>query len=367
MTPAPMNILVVDDMAKNLLAMQALLEHDDVNVLTAADGTQALELLLSHDVGLALLDVQMPGMDGYALAELMRGSPRTRPVPIIFVTAFAPDEQRSFRGYESGAVDFLYKPVDSRVLRSKVRVFLELHRQRAQLAQRMAELERVTRLNALMIGALSHDIRTPLAALTLTAELVSRRHDLPAMQQAGARLKGATLMLSRQVDHLVNLASLPTLGETPQLERVDLGALVAARLKSLGPLTGGQLSDGAVVPEVQGDCTAMCDPVMVSRAVDHLLLMAMTHGAGQRTQLEVDGNSRRAVTLRLKLPEALGETAQHYLFGAGMPEPGMPSSRVGPGLDAAERVARAHGGSLAGRSNAREGTLLEMMLPRDLH
>jgi two-component system, sensor histidine kinase and response regulator len=363
MTMAPMNILVVDDIEKNLLAMRALLDGDGVQVLTAADGQQALELLLTHDVGLALLDVQMPGMDGYALAELMRGSARTRPVPIIFVTAFAPDEQRSFRGYETGAVDFLYKPVDPRVLRSKVQVFLDLHRQRDQLARRMAELERVTRLNALMIGALSHDIRTPLAALAMTAELVSRRHDVPAMQQAGARLKAATLMLSRQVDHLVNLASLPTLGDTPQLEQVDLGALVTARLQSFSPLAGAQPPAAA---DVQGDNTGMFDPVMVARAVDHLLLIAMTHGAGQPLQVEVQGDSRRAVMLRLKLPEALAETAQQYLFGAGMPEPGRPSSRMGTGLEVAERVARAHGGSVAGRSNAREGTVFELMLPRDL-
>jgi CheY-like chemotaxis protein len=363
MTKTPMTVLVVDDMSKNLLAMQALLQGDELQVLTATDGAQALELLLTHEVGLALVDVQMPGMDGYALAELMRGSARTRPVPIIFVTAFAPDEQRSFRGYESGAVDFLYKPVDPRVLRSKVQVFLELHRQRSQLAQRMAELERLARLNAVMIGALSHDIRAPLAALTLNAELVSRRHELPAMQQAGARLKAATLMLGRQVDHLVNLASLPTLGETPERSLGDLAALVTVRLRSLQPLGGAQLP---AVLELEGDSLVAFDAAMVARAVDHLLLLALTHGGAQPLRVQVDGSSRRAVTLRLTWPEALDADAQQHLFGAELPEPGMPPSRVGPGLDPAERVARAHGGSVIGRSGPREGTLFELMLPRDL-
>ncbi|MES2716375.1 MAG: hybrid sensor histidine kinase/response regulator [Pseudomonadota bacterium] len=363
MTLAPMNILVVDDMAKNLLAMQALLQRDEVRVLTAADGPAALELLLTHDIGLALLDVQMPGMDGYALAELMRGSARTRPVPIIFVTAFAPDEQRSFRGYESGAVDFLYKPVDPRVLRSKVQVFLELHQQRGQLAQRMAELERLGRLNALMIGALSHDIRTPLAALTLNAELVQRKAELPALQQAGARLKAATSMLSRQVDHLVNLATLPTLQMQPEPTPGDLAALVGERMAALLPPEGDA---SAPRLQVSGDGKASFDAGMLARAVDHLLLLAINHGGGQPLQVQVDGESRRAVVLRLRLLQPLGEQSQRHLFGAAMPGPGMPTSCVGPGLDDVEQVARAHGGSVIGRSNPREGTLLELMLPRDL-
>ena len=363
MTLAPMNILVVDDMPKNLLAMQALLARDEVCVLTAASGAQALELLLAHDIGLALLDVQMPGMDGYALAALMRGSARTRPVPIIFVTAVAPDEQRSFRGYESGAVDFLYKPVDPHVLRSKVQVFLALHQQRGLLAQRMAELERVSRLNALMLGALTHDIRTPLAALTLNAELVIRKAELPSLLQAGARLKAATAMLSRQVDHLVNLATMPTLQMQPQPSHGDLGTLVAERLAAIAPPDG---ESGCASLRTSGDCSVMFDAGMLTRAVDHLLLLAFTHGGGQPVQVEVDGDARRAVMLRLRMAQALSEPSQRHLFGSQMPEPGMPPARVGPGLDDAERVARLHGGSLIGRSIPSEGSVFELMLPREL-
>ena len=99
--------------------LSALLRRDDVEVLTARSGSEALELLLVHDVALALLDVQMPEMDGFELAELMRGSERTRQVPIIFVTAAARDQHRLFKGYESGAVDFLYKPIEPHILREQ--------------------------------------------------------------------------------------------------------------------------------------------------------------------------------------------------------------------------------------------------------
>lgn len=137
---APVPFLLVDDLEENLLSLEALLRRDDILLLKARSGDQALELLLQNDVALALVDVQMPGLDGFELAELMRGNERTRRIPIIFVTAGTADGQRRFRGYEAGAVDFIQKPIEPDILRSKVDVFFELYRQRQQLAMQRDEL-----------------------------------------------------------------------------------------------------------------------------------------------------------------------------------------------------------------------------------
>lgn len=145
----PVKIIAVDDVAENLTALEALLGREDVEIVKARSGVEALEALLVHDVALALLDVQMPGMDGFELAELMRGTERTRRVPIIFVTAVGTDERRRFRGYESGAVDYLFKPVDPHIVRSKVEIFIELFRQREELArQRDDHAAALARLHA---------------------------------------------------------------------------------------------------------------------------------------------------------------------------------------------------------------------------
>src|SRR4051812_19602618 len=112
----PVKFLIVDDIEENLVALEALLRREGLEILRARSGDEALELLLVHDVALALLDVQMPDMDGFALAELMRGAQRTRHVPIIFVTAAPQEQHREFRGYDAGAVDFLFKPIDPRIL-----------------------------------------------------------------------------------------------------------------------------------------------------------------------------------------------------------------------------------------------------------
>ena len=128
-------ILLVDDLEENLIAMAALLRAPEARVLMARSGADALEILLLNEVALALVDVQMPDMDGFELAELMRGSERTRHVPIVFVTAGAHDRQRQFKGFNFGAIDFLYKPVEPHVLTSKVAVFVELFRQKKALAR----------------------------------------------------------------------------------------------------------------------------------------------------------------------------------------------------------------------------------------
>src|SRR6201993_5236200 len=131
---ARVKCLLVDDLDENLLALSALLRREDVEILQARSGAEALELLLVQDVALALLDVQMPDMDGFELAELMRGAERTKHVPIIFVTAGARDPRRVFKGYETGAVDFLFKPIEPMILKGKTDVFFELYRQRRELS-----------------------------------------------------------------------------------------------------------------------------------------------------------------------------------------------------------------------------------------
>ena len=133
--------LIVDDLEENLLALEALLTRDGLGFLRARSGDEALELLLKHEVALALLDVQMPGMDGFQLAEFMRGNERTRHIPIIFLTAGSADTQRRFRGYEAGAVDFIQKPIEPDILRSKAEIFFDLACQRQLLAGAADRLE----------------------------------------------------------------------------------------------------------------------------------------------------------------------------------------------------------------------------------
>jgi two-component system, NtrC family, sensor kinase len=135
------NVLIVDDVEANLVALEALLDNLDCEVVRARSGNDALRQLLKRQFAVMLLDVQMPGMDGYEVALHARQNPSTREIPIIFLTATHNSEDNVLRGYGSGAVDFLFKPLNSAILRSKVRVFLELATSRSQIADAKAVLE----------------------------------------------------------------------------------------------------------------------------------------------------------------------------------------------------------------------------------
>ena len=366
-SPSPLKVLVVvgDPLVRPFI--EANLVTQAVTVLTADAGPSALALLQTQDVSLALVDAQLPGMDGYALARAMRGSARSRHVPIIFLIPpghDVPAPLQAFGGGDAGAIDFLYKPVDALVLTGKVKVFGDLHRQHRLLAQRMTELDRASQLNALMLAALSHDIRTPLASLLLNAEIVMRRADSPGMRQAGERIKMSATTLGRLVDHLVNLSHLPSDSLRPEMAPGDLGALAAGRVKAA---VESKAEGPPITLTIDGDTRATFDSALLAQAVDQLVLLSTTHGNGQPVALSVSGRAQHAVILHITVAVVLADAVQLHLFGGGPAIKGLPASRVGPGLDAAERIARAHGGSLIGRSREAGGTLFELVLPRSGH
>ncbi|SIO12176.1 GGDEF domain-containing response regulator [Halodesulfovibrio marinisediminis] len=134
-------VLIVDDRPENLLTLESLLEQPGIEIIRANSGEEALEQMLDHDFALILLDVQMPGMDGYEVAELMRGNKKTKHIPIIFVTAEGKAKAQVFKGYESGAVDYLFKPLDVHIFKSKVGVFIELFHHKEALKQKSFELD----------------------------------------------------------------------------------------------------------------------------------------------------------------------------------------------------------------------------------
>lgn len=361
--PPEVNVLVVDDVAQNLLALEALLARPGIRVLKAGSGAEALELLLEHDVAMALLDVQMPEIDGFALAELMRGAERTRHIPIIFLTAASQDQQRTFRGYEAGAVDFLYKPLEPHVLSSKVAVFVDLHVQRQRLQQQIAEVQRLRRLNEMMTAVLTHDLRTPLMAIALSAEIVHRRGHEDAIQKAGLRIKSSSSRMARTIDHMLNFS------------RVRAGSTsLSPRLADLGSICAGVVAEiGEVRPEVridvqcEGDLTGTFDADRMSQVFSNLIGTALEHaGDGVPIRVRLDGAHKDRLNVQLSFGTVLSDDVQADLF-----EPIMSSnareglrSTLGAALVVVDQGISAHGGSIVARSNAADGTVFEFLVPR---
>ena len=183
-------LLVVDDYPENLISMRALLSRQDWQVLTASSGMEALSALLENEVDLVLLDVQMPEMDGFEVARLMRGSQRTRLTPIIFLTANEQSEAAVLKGYANGAVDYLFKPFDPQILKPKVQALLEQQRNRRMLQSLTRELESARAFNASILENAAEGILVvdESGTINFANPAISRLLDTPVEKLQGAHV-----------------------------------------------------------------------------------------------------------------------------------------------------------------------------------
>jgi two-component system, cell cycle sensor histidine kinase and response regulator CckA len=185
------SILIVDDRPQNLLALEATLAAvADVAVVRANSGNEALAAMLGHDFALAILDVQMPEMDGFELAALMRGCERTQHTPIIFLTAGSSAENMVFKGYESGAVDYIVKPYNAAILLAKVEVFLDLDRLRRELEEQRQHQEQLVELRTRKLAESENKYRALVDSLPDGVTLTDREGKVVLCNQEAARMHG---------------------------------------------------------------------------------------------------------------------------------------------------------------------------------
>ncbi|HVY40689.1 MAG TPA: response regulator [Polyangia bacterium] len=278
MSKARPRVLLVDDAEPNLIALEAILGHMPCELMRAQSGNEALRLLLHHEFAVVLLDVQMPDMDGYEVAQHARANPDTRQVPIIFVTATHETKESVLRGYDAGAFDLLFKPIDPYVLRSKVQIFLELYlsrRQlRAEIEARQQALEEVQAFNY----SVSHDLRAPLRPLdgfsSALLEDYGDKLDDQARQYL-VRIQAAARRMGQLIDDMLELSrvSRVELRRTP----FDLSALVRMLFEEIAAEHPGAKPEVACAPGL----TASGDPRLLRVALENLLRNAWKFTAPQ--------------------------------------------------------------------------------------
>ncbi|MEA3152339.1 MAG: hypothetical protein QOD56_3278 [Gammaproteobacteria bacterium] len=359
--------LLVDDLEENLLALGALLQRDDVELLTARSGSEALELLLTNDVALAFLDVQMPDMDGFELAELMRGSERTRHVPLIFVTAGVHERQRVFKGYESGAVDFIYKPIESHILQNKADVFFQLYRQRQQLAHELQERTETLRLNEMFSALLAHDLRNPLSAVLASAQLLQRRSQDPHAHEAAARILSSGNRMGRMIEDMLDLARARLAGGIiVKREPGDFKALVDRVIREYQDAAPGRV----IQTLYNGDFHGHWDAERIAQVASNLIGNALKHGDPQGiVQVQLDGTADDSIVLRVTNTGTIpAELVDHLFdpFRGGQRPPGR-SEGLGLGLYIVYQIVKSHRGEVSVETGPDNKTAFRIVMPRATH
>ncbi|WP_218508389.1 hybrid sensor histidine kinase/response regulator [Variovorax sp. dw_308] len=385
-------LLLVDDLPENLLALDALVRGEGRTVFQASSADAALALMLEHEFALAILDVQMPGMNGFELAEMMRGTERTRHIPIIFVSAAGSELNYAFKGYESGAVDFLQKPLDGHVVQSKVSVFVDLYRHRKALRREMdalaashrqteqlvkqlqaaqCELERAVRMRDDFMSMVSHELRTPLNTLYLETQVrklhLSRGNSapfeaerLPAMIERDQR---QIQNMVRLIDDMLDVSRLRSGSLSIQPKPVDAAALARRVVESLA-----QQAEAAGCVITLGAPLAVhgaWDEFRIEQVLTNLLTNAMRYGAGKPVAVTVAASDGRA---HIKVRDnglGIAVVDQERIFGqfertesSRKQAPGL-----GLGLYIARQIVHAHGGEILVESTPGQGACFTVVLP----
>jgi two-component system sensor histidine kinase/response regulator len=372
----PVKFLIVDDREENLLAFSEALRRDGLEIVTARSGPQALEQLLVHDFALAIIDVRMPEMDGVELAELMRGSERTRHVPIVLVTAGAREQARLFRGYEAGAVDFLYKPIEPVVLRNKAETFFSLFRQKQQLASQLEQLregqefqarmtkklEETLRLNEMFVAAVGHDLRNPLAAVSAGAKLLARSSSDPEVVRLATTIRNGAKRMQRMTSALFDLTR----------ARLDGGIPIVRGSLDLRPLAESVFEEHQVSAparamrlELAGDLRGSWDGTRLEQLLSNLLGNAIQHGA-EETPIALDlcGTAQDEVWVVVTSGGQIPGEVLPVLFDPFRGRNRGPrSDGLGLGLFIVQQIALAHGGRVDVQSSL-AGTTFRLRLPR---
>lgn len=405
----PCPVLLVDDDAHTLLAIEGVLTGLPLELTRVRSGEAALRALLGSEFALMVLDVNLPGIDGFETARLVRQASRTRMLPIIFLTG-NDDLTRAPVGYASGAVDYLLKPVLPEILRAKVSTFVDLYRKtqrllglerhererqlaeqasrhesellQARLDQERSNAAALAAANARLAEALdsarraleardqflrmaSHELKTPLTSLRLTLHNVLRRESPPDADKVARVLNvvnAQTLRLQKLVDELLSVVVLEAGQLRISFEDVNVAAIVRRTVEALDPLV--QSAHCAVTVDGPASVRALCDPFWLEQAVTNLLTNATKFGAGAPVEVTVTEHDGSAVIRVVDHGIGLADTDRARLFDPFVR--GVSADHyggLGLGLFIVKQVVDCHGGRVDVASGPEGGAAFEIVLP----
>ncbi|MES3001873.1 MAG: response regulator [Pseudomonadota bacterium] len=401
------NILIVDDEPKNLMVLETVLDDPGYRLIRAGSGDEALMRLVQHEFAVLVLDVRMPGMNGFELAMMVKQRKKTASVPIIFLTAYYNEDQHILEGYGSGAVDYLHKPINASVLKSKVAVFAELYRRgraleignRAltlEVSERRRAQERLSELNETLdrrvrertqalersesqlreanrrkdefLATLAHELRNPLAPVRTAAQLLQLGQLDPAKLKWSAELIDRQVTsMSRLIDDLMDVSRINQGKIELKRRKVRLSDMLRDALEITRPLieeSGHDFNMTLPADELEVDA----DPMRLSQAFMNLLNNAAKYTErGGRIDVDVSGKGESVVIMFTDNGIGIPADRIESVFEMfSQVDTALTRSRggLGIGLALSRQLIEMHGGSLVASSRGPgQGSEFTVTLP----
>ncbi|MEQ8583743.1 MAG: response regulator [Marinoscillum sp.] len=274
-------ILMVDDKIENLVALERILRDLPVRLFRATSGNEALRLTLHHDFALALLDIQMPEMDGYELASILREEEKTVHIPFIFISAIFTDSINVFQGYEKGAFSYITKPFEPEVLIAKVQFFVDKYHQEQALKMKTEQLQMINEELESFSYSVSHDLRAPLRAIAGFSQILQEK--ISSLEPGHARYLDMIVQnvdkMSRLIDDLLDFSRMSRLEKVYTIiDPADLVREIYKELEHSMDTGGVELTIGEM-PLIRGD------RAMISHVLSNLLSNAIKYSSTREKQL----------------------------------------------------------------------------------
>ncbi|MGN6397982.1 MAG: sensor histidine kinase [Mucilaginibacter sp.] len=364
-------ILIVDDKPENILVLSAVLADLDVELVTADSGNEALRATLNYDFALALLDIQMPEMDGYELAEILRQHKKTASLPIIFISAVYTDNLNIFKGYEKGAFSFITKPFQPEVLINKVKFFIEKHQQELalfrvnqDLQKSNAELKAVNRELESFSYSVSHDLKTPLRAINGFAQMLEEDHSAD-LNAEGKRLLGVIQENAKGMGVMINdLLEFSRLGRKDTVKTgVDMNELFNSALTEINSIA----THNARI-DIQPLPTANADRALLYRVAINLLSNAIKYSSKSDSPfIKIYSEQNDAYFIYVVADNGVGFNNEHAgkLFGIFQRLHSKAEFEgTGIGLALVKRIINKHGGEVWATGELNKGAKFYFSLPK---